>query len=119
MTTRMPFIDELARAAGSRLVKDMMIVKFKREVDVIILEEADLSKKANEIRSRVTGRESVIQELELLFAFDSTLQSLDHLNRLQTEDLTEMSMLLQNARKKRNLAADLLKLIEKLQDMEL
>ena len=115
----MPFIDELARAAGSRLVKDMMIVKFKREVDVIILEEADLSKKANEIRSRVTGRESVIQELELLFAFDSTLQSLDHLNRLQTEDLTEMSMLLQNARKKRNLAADLLKLIEKLQDMEL
>ena len=115
----MPFIDELARVAGSRLVKDMMIVKFKREVDVIILEEADLSKKANEIRSRVTGRESVIQELELLFGFDSTLQSLDHLNRLQTEDLTEISMLLQNARKKRNLAADLLKLIEKLQAMEL
>ena len=63
MNTPMPFINELARAAGSRLVKDMMVVKFKREVDVILIEEAEMTKKAKEIRSRVTGRESVIKEL--------------------------------------------------------
>ena len=119
MNTPMPFIDELARAAGSRLVKDMMVVKFKREVDVILIEEAEMTKKAKEIRSRVTGRELVIKELEMLFGFDSTIQSLAHLDRLQTEDLTEISLLLTKIIKKQRMAADLLSLIENLQAMEL
>lgn len=119
MNTPMPFIDELARAAGSRLVKDMMVVKFKREVDVILIEEAEMTKKAKEIRSRVTGRELVIKELQLLFGFDSTIQSLAHLERIQTEDLTEISLLLTKIIRKQRMAADLLSLIENLQAMEL
>ena len=118
MTTPMPFCDELAAAAtGSRLVRDMMLVRFQREVDVTLLDEAELRKKAKDIRSRVAERDFVIGELEQLFGFDSCLQSISELNKLQTEDLTEVSMILVNVMKKQRRAEDLLSFIEKLKSM--
>ena len=65
MQTPMPFYKELAAAAGSSYVKDVMAEKFKREVIVLRLDELELTKKAHEIRSRVAER-------ELLFPFEST-----------------------------------------------
>ena len=59
MTTPLPFCKELV-AARSSYVKDMMIEKFKREASVLLLDELELRKKAQEIRSRIAEREFVI-----------------------------------------------------------
>lgn len=114
----MPFCDELAAAAGSRMVKDMMIIRFRREVSVTLCEEAEQRKKAAAIRSRVAERDFVIGELELLCGTDSALVSISHLTRLQTEDLTEVSLLLVDVMKKQARVTDLLAFIEKLKSME-
>ena len=114
MTTPMPFCKELAAVAESSLVKDMMVVKFRREVAETLVDEAERRKKAKEIMSRVAERDMVLGELELLFSFESTVQSISELNNLQTEDLTEVSLLLVNVVKKQKRASELLALIEKL-----
>lgn len=46
MTTPMPFFKELAAAAGSSLVRDMMVERFEREVTVTLVDEGDLGKKS-------------------------------------------------------------------------
>ena len=117
MKTPMPFCEELADAAGSSYVRDMMIVKFKREVDVLMLDEFELRKKAQEIRSRVAERDMVIGELEKLFAFDSTVQSISELTKLQTQDLTESAQILVNVMKKQTRATELLAVIENLKSL--
>lgn len=111
------FCKELDAAVGSSLVRDMMVVKFEREVSVLLLDEAELRKKAQEIRSRVAERDFVLGELELLFAFDSTLQSIAELTSLQTEDLTEVAAILVNVMKKQTRAAEILLVIEKLKSL--
>jgi hypothetical protein len=117
MTTPMPFCKELAAAAGSSLVRHMMVVKFEREVSVLLLDEAELRKKAQEIRFRVAERDFVLGELELLFAFDSALQSISELTKLQTQDLMEVSAILVNVMKKQTRATELLSVIEKLKSL--
>ncbi|PWA57295.1 FAR1 DNA binding domain-containing protein [Artemisia annua] len=108
------FVPELAAAAGSPYVRDMMIVSFEREVDVLLLDEADLRKKAQEIRSRVAERDMVVGELEKLFAFDSTLQSISELSKLQTQELKESAEILVNVMKKQTRATELLAVIKNL-----
>ncbi|PWA55064.1 FAR1 DNA binding domain-containing protein [Artemisia annua] len=105
---------ELAAAAGSSYVRDMMIVRFEREVAVLLLDEAELRKKAQEIRSRVEERDMVVGELEKLFAFDSTLQSISELSKLQTQELTESAQILVNVMKKQTRATELLAVIQNL-----
>ena len=113
----MPFCKELSAVADSSLVKDMMVVKFQREVAVTLVDEAELRKKAKEIMSRVAERDLVLGELELLFSFESTVISISELNNLQTQDLTEVSSILVNVMKKQKRAAELLSLIEKLKSL--
>ena len=113
----MPFCKELSVVADSSLVKDMMVVKFQREVAVTLVDEAELRKKAKEIMSRVAERDLVLGELELLFSFDSTVHSISELNNLQTQDLTEVSLILVNVVKKQKRASELLALIEKLKTL--
>ncbi|PWA71544.1 hypothetical protein CTI12_AA264960 [Artemisia annua] len=110
----MPFCEELGTTAGSPFVRDMMIVKFQREVDTLLLDEAELRKKAKGIRNRVAERDMVLGELQHLVAFDSTLQSISELSKLQTEDQTEVPMLLVNVMKKQTRASELLGVIENL-----
>ncbi|PWA39242.1 hypothetical protein CTI12_AA573710 [Artemisia annua] len=110
----MPFCEELGAAAGSPFVRDMMIVKFQREVDALLLDEAELRKKAKGIRNRVAERDMVLGELQHLVAFDSTLQSISELSKLQTEDLTEVATILVNVMKKQTRASELLGVIENL-----
>ncbi|PWA82659.1 hypothetical protein CTI12_AA173700 [Artemisia annua] len=92
MTTNMPFFKELGHAAGSTLVRDMMVVRFEREG-------------------------LVIGELGMVFAFDSTIQNISELMNLQTQDLTEVSTILVNVMKKQKRAAELLSFIQKLKAM--
>ena len=113
----MPFCKELSAVADSSLVKDMMVVKFQREVTVTLLDEAELRKKAKEIMSRVAERDLVLGELELLFSFESTVLSISELNNLQTQDLAEVSLMLVNVVKKQKRASELLALIEKLKTL--
>lgn len=94
-----------------------MIVKFQREVTVLLLDEAELRKKAQEIRARVAERDLVIGELEKLFAFDSTLKSISELSNLQTQELTEAASILVNVMKKQTRATDLLSVIEYLKSL--
>ena len=113
----MPFCKELSAVADSSLVKDMMVVKFQREVAVTLVDEAELRKKAKEIMSRVAERDLVLGELELLFSFESTVISISELNNLQTQDLAEVSLMLVNVVKKQKRASELLALIEKLKTL--
>ena len=62
-------------------------------------------------------RDLIIGELELLFEFDSRVQSILELKRLQTEDLTTASLILANVMKKQKKAEELLDFIEKLKAM--
>ena len=110
----MPFCEELSTAAGSSYVRDMMIVKFEREVTVLLLDEAELRNKAQELRARVAERDLVIGELERLFAFDSTLKSISELTKLQTQELMEAASILVNVMKKQTRATELLSVIEDL-----
>ncbi|PWA34613.1 hypothetical protein CTI12_AA617350 [Artemisia annua] len=95
----------------------MMVVKFEREVTVTLVDEGELRKKAKEIMSRVAERDFVIGELGMVFAFDSTVQSILELTNLQTHDLTEVSTILVNVMKKQKRAAELLSFIPKLKAM--
>ena len=110
----MPFYKELAAVAGSSYVKDVMAEKFKREVTVLRLDELELTKKAQEIRSRVAERELLLGELELLFPFESTQRSLLELNTLQTQDLKEAVEILVAVMKKKTCIDELLSFVEKL-----
>ncbi|PWA47212.1 hypothetical protein CTI12_AA498900 [Artemisia annua] len=67
--------------------------------------------------SRVAERDFVIGELGMVFAFDSTVQSISELTNLQTQDLTEVSTILVNVMKKQKRAAKLLSFIQKLKAM--
>ncbi|PWA42326.1 hypothetical protein CTI12_AA545750 [Artemisia annua] len=67
--------------------------------------------------SRVAERDFVIGELGMMFAFDSTVQSISELTNLQTQDLTEVSTILVNVMKKQKRAAELLSFIQKLKAM--
>ncbi|PWA76189.1 hypothetical protein CTI12_AA236180 [Artemisia annua] len=67
--------------------------------------------------SRVAERDFVLGELGKVFEFDSTVQSISELTNLQTQDLTEVSMILVNVMKKQKRAAELLSLIQKLRAM--
>ncbi|PWA40764.1 hypothetical protein CTI12_AA560010 [Artemisia annua] len=62
--------------------------------------------------SRVAERDFVIGELGMVFAFDSTVQSISELTNLQTQDLTEVSTILVNVMKKQKRAAELLSFIQ-------
>ena len=84
----MPFCKELAAVARSNLVRDMMVVKFEREVSVALVDEGELRKKAKEIMARVAERDFIIGDLGLVFEFESTVLSISELNNLQTQDLT-------------------------------
>lgn len=79
MHTKMAFCKELDVAAGSALVKDMMIVQFQREVAETLCEEGELRKKVASKRSRVAERNFVIEELQLLCGSDSDLLSITNL----------------------------------------
>ena len=117
MTTPMPFFKELAAAAGSSLVRDMMVERFEREVSVTLVDEGELRKKAKEIMSRVAERDFVLGELGMVFAFESSVQSISELTNLQTQDLTEVSMILVNVMKKQKRATELLLFIDRLKAM--
>ena len=104
----MPFFKELAAAAGSSLVRDMMVERFEREVTVTLVDEGELRKKANEITSRVAERDFVLGELGMVFAFESSVQSISELTNLQTQDLMEVSMILVNVIKQKKRATELL-----------
>ena len=77
------------------------------------LDELELTKKAQEIRSRVAERELLLGELELLFPFESTQRSLLELNTLQTQDLKEAVEILVAVMKKKTRIDQLLSYIEK------
>ncbi|PWA54875.1 hypothetical protein CTI12_AA429760 [Artemisia annua] len=117
MKTPMPFCEELTVVAGSPFVRDMMIVKFQREVDVLLLDEGELRKKAKEIRNRVAERDMLLGELEHLAVFDSASQSICELSKLQTQDLTEVASILVNVMKKQTRASELLGVIENLKKL--
>jgi hypothetical protein len=117
MTTPMTFFNELAAAAGSSLVRDMMVERFKREVSVTLVDEGELRKKAKEIMSRVAERDFVLGELGMVFAFESSVQSISELTNMQTQDFTEVSMILVNVMKKQKRATELLLFIDRLKAM--
>lgn len=110
----MPFCEELAAANGSSFVKDMMVVRFGREVSMAMVDEAELLKKVQDIRPRVAEREYVIGELEALYLFDCSVQSISHIKQLQAEDLREATDLLDNMTKKQKRAQELASFTEKL-----
>ena len=117
MKTPMPFCEELTVAAGSPFVRDMMVVKFQREFDVLLVDEGELRKKAKEIRSRVAERDMILGDLEHLSVFDSASQSILELSKLQTQDLTEAASILVNVMKKQSRASELLGVIENLKKL--
>ena len=78
----MPFYKELASAAGSTYVRDVMVEKFKREVMVLNLDELELTKKVHDIRSRVAERDLLLEELKNFFPFESWQLSVLELNIL-------------------------------------
>lgn len=110
----MGFCKELAKATGSALIKDTMIVKFQREV----IDVGELWKKAQEIRSNVAERDFVIEELGLLCVTESNFLSVAQLKHLQTEDTVEISKLEEKAMEKQARATELSLFIEKLESLE-
>ena len=112
MTTPLPFCKELAAVAGSSYVKGMMMEKFKREESALLLDELELRKKGQEIRSRIAERDFVIEELKQLFPFDSAVMSIAELTNMQIQDSAEISEILATVSKKQTQAAEIRKFIE-------
>ena len=114
MGTQMPFYDELASVAGSTLVRDVMVEKFNREIEVLKLEELELRKKAHDIRARVAERDLLLEELGRLFPFESNQLSMLELNILQNQDLKEAADILVVVMQKITRASQLMVFVEKL-----
>ena len=113
----MPFYNELAAAAGSTYIKDVVAEKFKREVTMLRIDELELTKKAQEIKSRVCERELLLEELELFSPFELTQRSMLELNTLQTQDLKETAEIIVAVMKKKARIAQLQSFIEKLKEL--
>lgn len=112
MTTSLPFCKELAAAAGSSYVKDMMMEKFKREESALQLDELELRKKGQDIRSRIAERDFVIEELKQLFPFDSAVMSIAELTNMQIQDSAEITEILATVSKKQTRAAEVRRFIK-------
>ena len=110
----MPFYNELASAAGSTLVRDVMVEKFNREIAALKLDELELTKKAHDIRSRVAERDLLLDELGRLFPFESNQLSMLQLNILQNQDLKEAADILVVVMEKITRANQLMAFVEKL-----
>lgn len=108
----MPFFKELATAAGSSYVNEAMVAKFQRELVVLKIDELELTKRAQEIRARVAERDLLLEELERLYPFESTLRSMAALNGLQTQDLKEAAEILVMVMKKKTRQDELKAFIE-------
>ncbi|PWA85711.1 hypothetical protein CTI12_AA147010 [Artemisia annua] len=117
METPMPFYKELASAAGSTYVRDVMVEKFKREVTVLKVDELELTKKAHAIRARVAERDLLLEELEKLFPCESWQLSVLEINILQNQDLKEAADILGLVMKKITRANFLMSFIEKLKQL--
>ena len=112
MEKTMPIFNELADAAGSTYVNAVMIEKFRREVTTLKADELELTQKAQQIRSRIAERDLLLEELQRLFPFESTLRSITALTSLQMHDLKEAAETLAMAMQKRTRQSQALAFIE-------
>lgn len=119
MGTRLVILDQLAKIANSRLVKDVMIVHYRREIDVTFKDVEDLMSKASQISARVDDRDQMINELQLLCGSDSSLHSINDMMKMQTQDLAEVAGLLLGVAKRHARLRDLFSFLEKLVLMEI
>ena len=117
MPTTMPICEELGKVANSKTVKDMMLVHFEREVEDTLKELHDLRAKVCKKRVLINHRDKMIKELELLFAFDSTNESIVDLRRMQEEDSVACDVLLVDIAQHQSRLGDLGKFINKLGSM--
>lgn len=110
----MPIFNELANTAGSTYVNAVMIEKFQREVSILKADEAELTKRAQQIRARIAERDLLLEELRQLFPFESTVRSTTALTNLQMHDLKEAAEALSMAMQKRTRQSQALAFIEEL-----
>ena len=113
----MPTFNELAGAAGSTYVNAVMIEKFQREMTTLKDDELEFIKKAQQIRSRIAERDLLLEELQRLFPFESTLKSITTLNSLQMHDLKEAAEMLAIAMQKKTCQAQVVAFIEGLKGL--
>ena len=117
MDTSMPIFNELAGAAGSTYVNVVMIEKFQREMTSLKADEVECTKKAQQIRARIAERDLLLEELQRLFPFESTVKSITALNSLQMHDLKEASEMLAIAMQKKTRQAQVAVFIEGLKGL--
>jgi hypothetical protein len=117
METKLVICSELATVANSKLVKDMMLVYYERQVEATSKEVHDLRHKVSEKRMLINNRDKMIKELELLYGFDSALESIADLRRMQEEDMMASDRLLVDIAQKHKRLGDLGNFITKLGSM--
>ncbi|GJX10423.1 hypothetical protein Tco_0200282 [Tanacetum coccineum] len=92
--TQLPLLEELARVADSRDIKDQLSVIFRREVFQDSQKMRDYYRLSNEITEAVRMRDEYMKELQMLPKSDAVCESVAIMRRMQVDDMQVASRLM-------------------------
>ncbi|GJZ19660.1 hypothetical protein Tco_0556250 [Tanacetum coccineum] len=98
MASSLPLILELARAAGSDVTKDQLVVLFEREIAESVGKIKEFRRLCIELRANIRLRNDYIFELRLYRSCDDILGSIAMLHTMQLDDTENVGRLLSMAR---------------------
>ncbi|GJT36138.1 hypothetical protein Tco_0926557 [Tanacetum coccineum] len=98
MASSLPLIQELARAAGSDVTKDQLVVLFVREIAESVRKIEEFRRLCIELRTNIRLRNDYIYELRLYRSCDDVLSTIEMLRRMQLDDTENVARLLSMAR---------------------
>ncbi|GJY39722.1 hypothetical protein Tco_0426086 [Tanacetum coccineum] len=92
--TQLPLLEELARVADSRDIKDQLSVIFRTEVFQDSQKMRDYYRLSNEITEAVRMRDEYMKELQMLPKSDAVCESVAIMRRMQVDDMQVASRLM-------------------------
>ncbi|GJS99249.1 hypothetical protein Tco_0820419 [Tanacetum coccineum] len=98
MASSLPLILELARAAGSDVTKDQLVVLFEREIAESVGKIKEFRRLCIGLRANIRLRNDYISELRLYRSCDDIIGSIAMLRTMQLDDTENVGRLLSMAR---------------------
>ncbi|GKD75799.1 hypothetical protein Tco_1334081 [Tanacetum coccineum] len=92
--TQSPLLQELARVADSRDIRDQLSVIFRREVFQDSQKMRDYYRLSNEITEAVRMRDEYMKELQTVLRSDDVGESVEIMRRMQVDDMEAVSRLM-------------------------
>ncbi|GJX83955.1 hypothetical protein Tco_0333436 [Tanacetum coccineum] len=92
--TQLPLLEELARVADSRDIKDQLSVIFRTEVFQDSQKMRDYYRLSNEITEAVRMRDEYMKELQMLPKSEAVCESVAIMRRMQVDDMQVASRLM-------------------------